>query len=76
MSLVVATRRRTYVVLLSREGLTAVRSPTTPSRRIEHALTHASAACGARVVAFAPVHRRWGDSLFELSFSVIAPMAE
>jgi hypothetical protein len=73
MSLVVPGPRRIYVVLLSRERLIAPRAPAEePSRRIEHALTSASEACGARVVLSAPVHRRWGDSLFGLSLFVIA----
>jgi hypothetical protein len=77
MSLVVAARRRTYLLLLSREGPAGVRTRgESRSRRIGHALTHASAACGAQVALFAPVHGRWGESLFELSFSVIAPVVE
>jgi hypothetical protein len=77
MSVVVVARRRTYVVLLSRERLTGVdAAEASASRRIERALRRASAACGARLVVFAPVYGRSRDSFFELSFSVIAPIVE
>ena len=76
MSLVVPGPRRIYIALLSRERLSGARAAVNaPSRRVEQALPHASAACGARVVVSMPVRRRWRDSLFALGFFVIARAA-
>jgi hypothetical protein len=78
MSLVVAGRRRVYVLLLFRERLGAYRVPLQRSRRIGWAL--GASATGrpqpesdaARVLLAARIHRRWSHHLLGLSFFVLA----
>jgi hypothetical protein len=73
MSLVLAGPRRSYVLLLFRERATGAHATVPqPPRRIEHAMTRASAVCGTRIVCSAHVRRCWGRSVVGLSAFVLA----
>jgi hypothetical protein len=80
MLLMLSGRRRLYVLLFFHERLRGGFAPVgTPPPRVERGLDAGLGAVGrtaehrdARLVVSARVHRRWGRSLFGLSFFVLA----
>lgn len=78
MSLVLAGRRRIYMLLLFREELMARISGPQALRRTARALSAdyprgagAAEGRGARLLISARIHRRWGHYVFGLSFFVL-----
>jgi hypothetical protein len=81
MSLVLAGRRRTYVLVLFRERVQEPGAALPSLRRLDNAIgagmmagtpSGLAAPTGARLIVSARVHRRWRRSLIGLSLFVLS----